>query len=116
MKFSSETSLASAWAGERLRSGTVETGMMAAVVDFFPTPVVISMGLMVLGGLLMFLAWPIQKRISRYHQRIRDAEFASPRSIRISGWRYDTTLILFGLLLLVLGALMFILTFPWGDL
>ncbi len=90
--------------------------MVAAVSDFLGPQVLIAIALMVVGSLLMYLAWPIQKRISRYHQRIRDAEFASPRAIRVSGWRYDTTLILFGALLLILGGLMFLITFPWGDL
>jgi hypothetical protein len=93
-----------------------DTALLAAVSDFLGPPVLIAIGLMIIGSLLMYLAWPIQKRISRYHQRIRDAEFASPRAIRISGWRYDTTLMLFGALLLILGVLMFLLTFPWGDL
>jgi hypothetical protein len=89
---------------------------MIAAVDIFQTPVMVGIALMIVGATLTRLAWPIQKRISRWHHRIRDAEFASARHIRISGWRYDTTLILFGLLLLVLGAGLFLMTFPWGDL
>ena len=89
---------------------------MTAAVDIFQTPVMVGIALIILGATLVRLSWPIQKRISRWHHRIRDAEFASPHHIRISGWRYDTTLIVFGLLLLVLGAGLFLLTFPWSDL
>ncbi|MBK9140719.1 MAG: hypothetical protein IPM17_18530 [Verrucomicrobia bacterium] len=112
MKFSDEAVSGTTVTIVQVRDGA----MVAALSDFLGPQVLIAIGLMVVGSLLMYLAWPIQKRISRYHQRIRDAEFASPRAIRISGWRYDTTLILFGALLLILGVLMFLITFPWGDL
>ncbi len=69
----------------------------------------------VLGVLLIVGARVIQRRIMRWHHRLRRATHAPSWLIRLTGRPHDTVMVLFGLLMAAGGLVLFLVTYPWDE-
>lgn len=88
---------------------------MTAIVKSLLQPHVGAAILAVLGVGLIIGARRIQRRITRWHHRLRRATRASSWLVRLTGRQHDTVMLLFGILLAAAGVLLFLLTFPWDE-
>ncbi len=78
-------------------------------------PHVVAALLGVIGVLLVLCARMIQRWLIRWHHRLRRATRASSWLIRVTGWHHEFALILFGIMLVLGGLGLFLLTYPWDE-
>jgi hypothetical protein len=89
--------------------------MMTGMANWFQPHVGAAL-LGVVGVALVLAARTIQRRVMRWHHRLRRATRASSWLIRVTGWPHETVLILFGIMLAAGGLLLFLLTYPWDEI
>lgn len=88
---------------------------MQAIIKHLLQPHMGAAALAILGVVLVLGARMIQRRLMRWHHRLRRATRAPSWLVRMTGRPHDTVMILFGVLLAAGGLVLFLLTYPWDE-